>query len=133
MEELELLTRYEKVKAPPDFEQKVMAQLSLRKRGLGRKRSVLRLSLAGAFASFVAVFILLNVFVLRKETQPGVTTARTSVSPYLDIGASSRESQVIPVIETVDYGLELRNKSTEVETIYLLEQVMDTTPQGIKY
>jgi hypothetical protein len=41
--------------------------------------------------------------------------------------------QTIRIIETLDYRTEMRSRSTEPETVYLLEQVSDSTPRGIKY
>jgi hypothetical protein len=132
MEELGLLKKLEKVKAPYDFEQKVMAQVTLRKRSLRQKRTAFRLSLAGAFASLLVVFVLLNVFVLGKKAPLRVADLKKDISPASGMVQSSAE-QLIPVIETLDYSTEIRSQSYEPQTIYLLEQVSDTTPKGIKY
>jgi len=132
MEELGLLKKLEKVKAPPDFEQKVMAQVSLRKRSLQQKRTAFRLSLAGAFASLLVVFVLLNVFVLQKKAPLGVSPLKKDIAPASE-NVPRAAGQLIPVIETLDYSTEIRSRSYEPQTIYLLEQVADTTPKGIKY
>ncbi len=58
MSEWDIFTKMETVKAPPDFEQKVMARLSLRKREGRRRRTVLRWSMAGSFASLAAAAVL---------------------------------------------------------------------------
>jgi hypothetical protein len=132
MEELGLLKKLEKVKAPPDFEQKVMAQVSLRKRNIRQKRTAFRLSLAGAFASLLAIFVLLNVFVLEKKAPLGVADGKKD-SAAASEKAPTVSGQMIPVIETLDYSTEVRSRSYEPQTIYLLEQVSDTTSKEIKY
>ena len=123
MDEMSLLKKLDRVKAPPDFEQRLMARLSLEKRDASRRRPALGLSLAGAFASLLAVFAALNVFVLRQR--PPVTVSQAE--------AEAPAQQFIPVIETFDYGTECRSRAPESGTIYLLEQVSDTAPGGITY
>jgi hypothetical protein len=88
--------------------------------------------LAGAFASLLVVFVLLNVFVLGKKAPLRVADLKKDISPASGMVQSSAE-QLIPVIETLDYSTEIRSQSYEPQTIYLLEQVSDTTPKGIKY
>ena len=132
MEELGLLKKMEKVKAPPDFEQKIMARVSLQKRSLGPKRIAFRLSLAGAFASLLVVFVLLNVFVLQKKSPVGVADLKKEVPAASQI-VQTKSSQIIPVIETLDYSTEVRSRSFEPQTVYLLEQVSDTTSKEIRY
>lgn len=133
MDEMTILKKLEKVKAPPDFEQQVMARLSLRRRSLRRERVGLRLSLAGAFASLVLVFVLLNVFVLQNRAPLNI-----SPSPGEQSGAAAGVQpaafgQTVPIIETLDYSSEMRSRSYEPEAIYLLEQISDTTPKGVKF
>jgi hypothetical protein len=134
MDEITILKKLEKVKAPPDFEQQVMARLSLRRRSLRRQQVGFRLSLAGAFASLILVFVLLNVFVLQNRAPLGVSqaeSARSGAAAGLQPGAGF--GQTIPIIETLDYSSEIRSRSLEPEAIYLLEQVSDTTPKGVKF
>ncbi len=125
MDDFSLLKQLDTVTAPPGFEQGVLARLSLEKRVTRRHRPALALSLAGAFASLLAVFVGLNVFVLHR--QPPVAAAKAEASG----GAPAQ--QIIPVIETFDYGTEVRSRAPESGTIYLLEQVSDTAPKGIMY
>jgi len=133
MDELNLLKKLDRVQAPPGFEQKVMAQLSLRKRSKRERRRVLGLSLAGAFASVLAVLIVLNVFVLQKKTPLEVTDSERGYYPASRVVPKTKAEQTIPVIETLDYATEIRSRSAEPEVIYLLEQVSDTTMREIKY
>lgn len=132
MEAYELLKRLETVKAPSDFEQKIMAQLSLRKRKHVRSRT-LRVSLTGALAGGIAVLLAINFFIL-----PGQGPARIS-SPEMDLASSAlygerfAAGESISIIETVDYASEIRTLTNEVPTVYILEQVSWTTDTKIKY
>jgi len=133
MSEWDIMKRLDTVKAPPDFEPKVMAQLSLRKRLERRRRTVLRWSMAGSFASLAAALVLLNVFVFQGRT-PSVVAARGKDIPAASsLIQKAAAEQTIPIIETLDYRSEMRSRTSEPETIYLLEQVSDTAPRGIKY
>lgn len=71
MDELNILQKMESVKAPPGFEQRIMAQLSLRKRKRARVKN-LSLSLAGAFSAMLVLFIVLNIFILPQKSQVGI-------------------------------------------------------------
>ncbi|MDH7513407.1 MAG: hypothetical protein QHH14_10730 [Clostridiales bacterium] len=133
MDEANLLKKLDRVQAPPGFEQKVMAQLSLRKRTERERRRVFGLSLAGAFASFLAVLVLVNVFVLQKKTPLGLADNERGSYPISGVGLKPMSSQTIPVIETLDYATEIRSKSSEPGVIYLLEHVTDTAIREIKY
>jgi hypothetical protein len=121
MGEWDILKGLDTVKAPPGFEQKVMARLSLRKREERRRRTVLRWSMAGSFASLAAAVVLLNVFVFRDRSP---SSLMVQGAPY---------ERTVSVIETLDYRTEINSRSSEPETVYLLEQVSDTNPRGIKY
>ena len=133
MDELNVLKNLDTVKAPPDFEQRVMAQISLRKRSRRERRRAFGLSLAGAFASLVVVAVLLNVFVLQKRVPLGVAERAQDFAPASSLAERAAAQQSIPVIETLDYATEIRSRSTEPQAIYLLEQVSETTVREIKY
>ena len=133
MSERDIFKGLDTVKAPPDFEQKVMAQLSLRKRTVRRRQVVLRWSMAGSFASLAAVAVLLNVFVFQGRTPPGVAGRGKDVASASSLIQKAAAEQTISIIETLDYRTEMRSRSSEPETIYLLEQISDTTPRGIRY
>ena len=136
MEVLNLLEKLEKVNAPSDFEQKVMAQLSLRK-GKVQRVKYLRLSLAGAFSALIVFFVVLNFLILpskspeefaeRERGVPG--TFRREMGREMDL----RQRSVVPLIETVDYTGDIQARSQEPPTVYLLEQVSDKTNRKIKY
>ena len=136
MEELNLLKKLRRVNAPSDFEQKVMAQLSLRK-GKVKRVKYLRLSLAGAFSALIVFFVVLNFFILPSRSPEGFAerergapaTFQREMGRELDF----RQRSVIPVIETVDYTRDIQNRTQEPPTVYLLEQVSDKTNRKIKY
>jgi hypothetical protein len=132
MDEFSLLKKLETVKAPPDFEQKVMAELALRRRSERPRRLALRWSLAGSLAGLLAIFVLLNVFVLRQKA-PVVTTETKGGIPASGLIQEAAINQTVPLIETLDYTTEFRSRSREPQAVYLLEQVSDSTPKGITY
>ncbi len=129
-----LLKKLERVKAPPDFEQKILAQLSLRKR---RKLRIkyLRLSLAGAFSAALVFFMAVNVFILPKRGPLEVADLEKGLaSPStFQRGEEPRKGETIPIIEAVDYAGEIQSASREPQTIYILEQVSEGTSTKIKY
>lgn len=129
-----LLKKLERVKAPPDFEQKILAQLSLRKR---RKLRIkyLRLSLAGAFSAALVFFMAVNVFILPKKGPREVGDLEKGLaSPSIfQRGGGPRKGETIPIIEAVDYGGEIQSASREPQTIYILEQISERTSTKIKY
>jgi len=133
MSEWDILKGLDTVKAPPDFEQIVMAQLSLRKRVERRRRAVLRWSMAGSFASLAAVVFLLNVFVFQGRSPSGIAERGKGISPASSMMQSAAYERTVSILETLDYRTEMRSRSSEPETIYLLEQISDTTPRGIRY
>ncbi len=129
-----LLKKLERIKAPPDFEQKILAQLSLRKR---RKLRIkyLRLSLAGAFSVALVFFMAVNVFILPKKGSLEVADfEKTLASPSTFQGRGEpRRGETIPIIEAVDYAGEIQSASRGPQTIYILEQVSEGTSTKIKY
>jgi hypothetical protein len=133
MDELNLLEKLESVKAPPGFEQRVLTQLSVRKRKRVRVRN-LSLSMAGAFSAALVIFIVLNVFILPERSHVGIAEMdKKSMAPAFEAEEITAKRPTIPIIEAVDYGEEVRSISTEPRTIYLLEQVSDEVSSTIKY
>ena len=132
MEEFDLLKKLEKVKAPPGFEQKVMAQVSLRKRRQAARPAAWRWSLAGALATLLVGFVLLNVFVLEKKAPTEISQTK-KYAPAAAGTVASSAAPIVPVIETLDYSTEVRGRSMGVPTIYLLEQVSEKTSKDILY
>jgi hypothetical protein len=132
MDEMSILRKLDTVKAPPGFEQSVMARLSLRQRSERRRQSALRLSLAGSFAALLVVFVVFNVLVPRQKLPVVSTAMRGAAAPAGRISPGAVERPV-SVIETFDYASEIRSRSPEPQAVYLLEQVSDTTSKGITY
>jgi len=132
MEAYELLKELETVKAPSDFEQKVMAHLSLRKRKHVRSRT-LRFSLTGALAGGFAVLLVINFFILPGQGPARFSSSERDSAPSALYGERFAAGESIPIIETVDYASEIRTLTNEVPTVYILEQVSWTTDTKIKY
>ncbi len=132
MEAYELLKGIETVKAPSDFEQKVMAQLSLRKRKHVRSRT-LRFSLSGALAGGVAVLLAINFFILPGQNPGRFSRMETDLSPSALSGERYAAGDFLPIMEKVDYASEIRTLTNEVPTVYILEQVSLTADTNIKY
>lgn len=131
MEEFNLLKKLERVKAPPDFEQKVLAQLSLRKRQV--KVRHLRVSLAGAFSAIIILFVVINLFILPGKTPISFIKQEKGISASSQDRELTRQREFIPIIESVDYRREIQSNSREPSTIYILEQVSDETSAEIRY
>ena len=131
MEEFNLLEKLERVKAPAGFEQKIMAQLSLRRRQLRRRQ--LNLSLAGAFSAILVLFIVVNVFVLPERGLVKFVGLDKDISAPLQESDRLRGREFIPIIEPVDYTREIRSLSRDPSTIYILEQVSDETSAELKF
>lgn len=132
MEELNLLEKLGKVKAPPDFERRVMDRLA-RLKGTKAPAAIfgLRLSLAGALTVLVIGFLLVNIFVFQK---PG-SLANQGGESGLDRSAvnSGLKAEAIPVMESLNYSQEVRGLALERGAIYILENVSDKTYQEIRY
>jgi len=127
MEDFSLLSKLDRVPAPPDFERRVMSQLSMRRKALPQQRRALvfRYSLAGAAAALLVCFIIVNMFVFQKGpvSESAGRTAQGVVSP----------GDFIHISEPVKYSAEMRNASYEPKTTYILEQVSDASNVLIKY
>jgi hypothetical protein len=132
MEAYELLKKLEMVKAPSDFEQNLMAQLSLRKKTPGRSKTW-SLSLAGAFAGVLVMVLIVNLFLLPGRGPDPYAAGEPGVFAGLDNGERLQPDDTIPIVEAVDYSSEIRSLSNEVPTVYILEQVSWTTDTKIRY
>jgi hypothetical protein len=132
MEELELRHSLGKVNAPPGFERMVLARVRDIKSGTrpapdSVRPFGLKLSLAGGLAALLAGFVLLNVFVLQKNGTQGD-------SSWAGLGPAQTQGRAVPVMDSVDYGREVRNISGDSSAVYILEQVSDNGTSGnIRY
>lgn len=132
MEELEMKHALRTVKAPPGFDQMVLARVRDIKTGArpvpGTSRPFgLRLSLAGGLAVLLAGFVLVNVFVLQKNGTQGD-------SSWAGLGQGQSQGRAVSVMDSVDYGREVRNISGDSSAVYILEQVSDNGTSGnIRY
>lgn len=132
METYELLKKLGTVKAPADFEQKLMAQLSLRKKARVRRKT-LSFSLAGAFAGVLVLVLAVNFFILPGRNSVPYTAAGKNSLSVLEPGGSLQSGETIPIIEAVDFSSEIRTLAGEVPTVYILEQVSWATDAKIRY
>ncbi len=133
MEELNLLEKLERVKAPPDFEQKVLYLLSERKEKRRLRVRNLRLSFAGGFAVLLVCFIVLNVFVLQRKGPTDISGLERGVTAGAKRGETLRARDYLPIIEAVDYSREIQRPSYESQTIYILERVSEERLEQVKY
>jgi hypothetical protein len=140
MEELNLLGRLERVQAPPGFERRVLEELAARRTKKHSLQRIFRFSFAGAMAFFLIGFLVLNVFFLERKSQSVVSgldkrisSPQASENIFLEKSKGSVSSETIALMESVDYGREVRSASSRPQAIYLLEQVTDAANTQIKY
>lgn len=132
MELNNFLKKIERVEAPPNFEQKVMAELSMRKRTLARNTR-LRLSLAGAVSVATVLLVIVGLFVLPQRRPVEVSSIQRSAPSAFERQDQRRASDYIPIVEAVDYTGEIRTLQDQPPTIYILEHVSDSTDTKIIY
>lgn len=132
MELNDLLKKIERVEAPPHFEQKVMTELSLRKRSLARKMRW-RLSFAGAFSAAAILLVVVGLFVLPERRPAEIVSVERPVPSALDRQNMRRARDYIPIVEAVDYTGEMRTVRDQPPTIYILEHVSESTDTKIIY
>ncbi len=137
MEGHDLLARLDKVKAPGDFEVRVLARIEGERRRLRVQRTRLRFAFAGTAAAVLAGFVMVNTFVLHKPapSQLSVAGKQAPATPagFVPVSAEPSPSNLVPVMERLDYSSELRNVSYEPQTVYILEQVSEGAPSGVKF
>jgi len=128
MDDTNFLRKLDRIAAPPDFERRVMAQLARRRVELpqARRAQVFRYSLAGAAAALLVCFLALNVFVLRSGPDRPIMAGR-------DMLESAPAGGVISITEPVSYRNEVRDVSSEPQTVYILEQVSNASNKYIRY
>ncbi|MBN2409753.1 MAG: hypothetical protein JXE07_08450, partial [Candidatus Aminicenantes bacterium] len=116
MGEMDILKNLAEVKAPPGFDEQVMARVSLRKRSERRRRTVLRWSLAGSLASAAVVFVVLSTVVFRDQGPVGIAGGAADRRPAASLVRRAAAERAIPIIETLDFTTEFRRRSLEPET-----------------
>lgn len=125
MEERNIFNRLERVRAPEGFEAGVLAELPRRKARRSHALRTYRVAFAGATAVFLAIFVLVNVLVLRKPGGVSVAGKGMASGPVA--------TEAVQVMETMDYSTEVHNAAYEPRTVYILEQVSEASPQEITY
>jgi hypothetical protein len=132
MELNNFLKKIERVEAPPNFEQKVMAELSLRKRTSARNMR-LRLSLAGAVSAAAVLLVIVGLFMLPERRPAEVSSIQRSAPSAFERQDQRRARDYIPIVEAVDYTGEIRTVQNQPPTIYILEHVSESTDTKIIY
>ncbi len=132
MELNNLLKKIEIIEAPPDFEQKVLAELSLRKRKMARSMR-LRLSIAGAFSAATILLVVVGLFLLPQRRPDEIVSVERSVPSAIERQDQRRAREYIPIVEAVDYPGEIRTAQDQPPTIYILEHVSESTDTEIIY
>ena len=132
MELNNLLKKIEKAEAPPNFEQKIMAELASRKRTLARNMR-LRLSFAGAFSAAAVLLVIVGLFVLPQRRPAEISSVERSMPSAFERQGQSRVRDYIPIVEAVDYTGEIRTVQDQPHTIYILEHVSESTDTKIIY
>ncbi|MBD3414757.1 MAG: hypothetical protein GF421_10045 [Candidatus Aminicenantes bacterium] len=131
MKELDFL-KNDRVKAPDDFEKKVLILLSEKKKKKKKVR-LFQLSLAGAVGTVGVILLVVNLFFFQNQSPQEI--AEKGPQSILDLGEYFQfgHENRIPITEAVDYSGEIRVKTDQSRTIYILEQVSDSTDTHIKY
>lgn len=132
MEEFDFMKNIERVKAPDDFDGRVLEELSKRKVKNVRTRQ-LRLSFAGAFSAIAVIIVITSLFILPRGETAKFSALEKGLSSESMIKKERARRPSIPIIEEVNYSGEIRNLSHEAQTIYILEQVSESTDASIKY
>jgi hypothetical protein len=138
-------SRLPAVAAPQDFEQSVLARLGPERDQRARRARQFRLASAGAAALVLVGFVVLAVPRLVQRGEPGLAAGGDAAALMRALGEArpiearvrwalpaSATTGVIPVLETLDYGSEIRNLS-DARTVYILEQISEGRPSEIKY
>ena len=126
------LRRMGRVAAPEYFEQRILTELSQRREKRTKARR-LRISLAGAGASFLLVLVLINLFVVPGRSPVDLSSLEKKLTANSIQDRFSPSGTIVPVTEVMDYSREIRSRAGEPPTVYILEQVSNTSDARIIY
>ncbi len=129
MNEHELFGRLKTVAAPADFETRVLARLADAKARRGRRFSAGRLAWAGVATAAVIGIVFLAV------PRTGNRESLRASGPDRRGSYVESAANVIPVMETMDFGTEIRDLAgaNARNTVYILEQVAEGAPSGVRF
>ena len=141
MDTHDLMARLHRVRAPGDFEAGVFAGIMKERDRRARRRLTIRYAFAGSAAVLLVGLALLNFLVLQKNTpafysSKSLTRTEAGVRAANLAGSPTRQGysrSLVPVMETLDYSSEFRNASYQPKTVYILEQVSEGMPSGVKF
>ena len=142
-----LFSQLPAVAAPEDFERSVLARLGQEKERRARRARHVRFAYAGAAALVLIGFIVLAVPRLAERGAPGLVAEKDATAALMSALGEARpieararwafpasaSADIIPVLETLDYGSEFRSASNAGRTVYILEQISEGRPSEIKY
>jgi hypothetical protein len=138
MEELDILRKLDRVRAPEGFERLVHEKIAARSGKKVRLRPALKFALAGAAALAVVGAVLIAVFLpggrpsgLVAGRGPGERPAEEALVDRA--GRVVRSASTMPLLEIIDYSGEVGTASFEPRTVYILEQVPEVRPLPVKY
>jgi hypothetical protein len=126
MNDSEMLKPLPRASAPDGFEDRVLAALRvrLREEPARRRAGIFRWAMAGTAGGVLALFVGLNLFVLRGPQ---------AAAPDAALAAGAYAAGAVPLNEPVNYRREVRTASYEPGTVYILEQVSDASNTLYKY
>lgn len=130
MDELDELKKLEKVKAPSDFEQRVFSQLFSRKEKKTKLRKF-RFSLAGVSGAAAVIVFIVGIFILPTGEKTKVSEKQEGYVSISDKKEAVREENYIPIVEPVKFEREIQSR--QKHTVYILEQVSESTERKVKY
>jgi len=128
MKEFERLRQADNVQAPPGFEDRVLDLLHER-RSRKKKVRTIQWSLAGAFAAMTLLVVTAQVFFIGPPPAPQTDAVENRALTK----KSLPEESTIPITEAVTFTGEPMSRVRDSKTIYILEQVSDSTDTRIIY
>ena len=137
MEGHEVFSRMSKVKAPPAFEERVLARLPAARTERARaRRAATRYAFAGSAAVLLAGFFLFRPALPEKDavlTFAEREALTAAPGKGTRVPSAADRGRFVPVYETMDYASEFRNAQSQPATIYILEQVSEIPSSEIIY
>lgn len=136
MDELNILKRLNRVKAPENFERSVLENLARGKNVRAKRLIMRRLVFACSAALVVIGVIVFGLIPSRNKTNAILSEkGKIGIESVEPLSEQDRKigRQVMPLLETVDYSDEIRSVNFEPRMVYILEHVSEERYSGIKY
>mgnify|MGYP005832869793 CR=1 FL=1 len=138
MEELDILRKLDRVRAPEGFERLVHERIAAGSENKTSLRPAFRFVLAGAAALVLVGMVLIGVFTPSRRPAGPVVGRGRGEKPVEEalVDRSGRvvtSASAMPLLETIDYSGEVGAVSFDPRTVYILEQVPEVRPLPVKY